>query len=245
MEREKKKAAYERRMIDINQRVADDLPIGPKEYEAWRRWSGLPPSSSYSSGKRRKRKKRSKKKLSKSSSGVRIRRCVRRFRSRSSSSRCVPSLRPLVSGSLLFAVLLGSTVDTCYVSLQRLLWLSSSSWRSSLQSSFFSWTVWHVVNYAVLGTDSQAIRGLYASVHFSDKVVFLPVVGQRLALMVQAVLNLVQFSVMDVDMPAAGQLLALMVQTVQMHVEVPQVQYLDKDVLMPVIARVRCDVLWW
>ena len=169
---------YERRMIDINQRVADDLPIGPKEYEAWRRWSGLPPSSSYSSGKRRKRKKRSKKKLSKSSSGVRIRRCVHRFRSRSSSSRCVPSLRPLVSGSLLFAVLLGSTVDTCYVSLQRLLWLSSSTWRSSLQSFIFSWTVWHVVNYAVLGTDSQAIRGLYASVQFSDKVVFLPCVGQ-------------------------------------------------------------------
>ena len=101
------------------------------------------------------------------------------------------------------------------------------------------------MNYAVLGTDSQAIRGLYASVHFSDKVVFLPFVGQRLALMVQTVLNLVQFSVMDVDMPAAGQLLALMVQTVQMHVEVPQVQYLDKDVLMPVIACVRCDVLWW
>ena len=32
------------------------------------------------------------------------------------------SLRPLVSGSYLFAVLIGSTVDTCYVSLQRLLW---------------------------------------------------------------------------------------------------------------------------
>ena len=32
------------------------------------------------------------------------------------------SLRPLVSGSYLFAVLLGSTVDTCYISLQRLLW---------------------------------------------------------------------------------------------------------------------------
>ena len=63
--------------------------------------------------------------------------------------------------------------------------------------------------------------------------------------MVQTVLNPLQFSVMDVDMPAAGQLLALMVQTVQMHVEVPQVQYLDKDVLMPVIARVRCDVWWW
>ena len=33
------------------------------------------------------------------------------------------------------------------------------------------------------------------------------------------------------------QRLALMVQTVQMPVEVPQVQYLDKDVLIPVIAR--------
>ena len=33
------------------------------------------------------------------------------------------SLRPLVSGSHSFAVLLGSTVDTCYVSLQRLLWV--------------------------------------------------------------------------------------------------------------------------
>ena len=33
------------------------------------------------------------------------------------------SLHPLVSGSHLFAVLFGSTVDTCYVSLQRLLWV--------------------------------------------------------------------------------------------------------------------------
>ena len=32
------------------------------------------------------------------------------------------SLRPLVSGSYLFAVPFGLTVDTCYVSLQRLLW---------------------------------------------------------------------------------------------------------------------------
>ena len=188
----KKKAEYERRMIDINQRVADGLPIGPKEYEAWRRFSGLPPSSSYSSGKRRKRKKRSKRKLSKSSSGVRIRRYVHRFRSRSSSSRCVPSLRPLVSGSLLFAVLLGSTVDTYYVSLQRLLWHLLRG--DHHLSSIFARTVWHVVNYAVLGPDSQAIRGLYASVHFSDKVVFLPGVGQRLALMVQTVLKPVQFS---------------------------------------------------
>ena len=38
-------------------------------------------------------------------------------------------------------------------------------------------------------------------------------------------------------MPAVGPRLALVVQTVQMPVEVPQVQYLDKDVLMPVIAR--------
>ena len=80
--KEKKKAEYERRMMDINQRVADGLLIGPKEYEAWRRYHGLPPSSSYSSGKRRKRKKRSKKKLPKSSSSLRLSPC---------SSRCVPS----------------------------------------------------------------------------------------------------------------------------------------------------------
>ena len=110
--------------------------------------SGIPSSASSSS--KRKRKKRSKRKLPKSSSGVRIRRCGQGFRSRSSFSgaqcslllttgpRCSASwpvwtrrtrmqlvgfsLRPLVSGSLLFAVLLGSTVDICYVSPQRLLW---------------------------------------------------------------------------------------------------------------------------
>ena len=65
-----------------------------------------------------------------------------------------------------------------------------------------------------LGPDSQAIRGLYAAGQFLDKVVFLPGVGQRLALMFQAVLKPVQFSVMNVYMPAAGQRLALMVQTV-------------------------------
>ena len=78
------------------------------------------------------------------------------------------------------------------------------------------WLFWHVVNYAVLGTDSQAIRGLYASVQFSDKVVFLPGVGQRLA---------------------------LLVQTVQMPVEFPQVQYSDKDVLMPVFVPVYSSLL--
>ena len=92
--------------------------------------------------------------------------------------------------------------------------LNSSTWRSSLQSSIIAWAVWHVVNYGVLGPDSQAIRGLYAVGQFSDKVVFLPVVGQRLALMVQTVLKPVQFSVMNVDMPASGQRLALLVQTV-------------------------------
>ena len=85
-----KKAEYERRTIVLNQRVADGLPIDPKDFEAWRLWSGLPPSSSYSSGKRRKRKKRRKKKTPKSSSfrsssGVRPRRCGQGSRFRSSS----------------------------------------------------------------------------------------------------------------------------------------------------------------
>ena len=56
--KEKKDAEYERYMQVLNQRVADDLPLGPIEYAAWRRWSGLPPYSSSSSGKRRKKKKR-------------------------------------------------------------------------------------------------------------------------------------------------------------------------------------------
>ena len=115
--------------------------------------------------------------------------------------------------------------------------LNSSTWRSSLQSSIIAWAVWHVVNYGVLGPDSQAIRGLYAVGQFSDKVVFLPGVGQRLALMVQTVLKPVQFSVMNVDMPAAGQRLALMVQTVPKPVEFPQVQFLDEVVFMPVVGQ--------
>ena len=41
-------------------------------------------------------------------------------RYKNTGRRIVLSLRPLVSGSLLFAVLFGSTVDTFYVSLQRL-----------------------------------------------------------------------------------------------------------------------------
>ena len=103
--------------------------------------------------------------------------------------------------------------------------LNSTTLRSSLQSSIIAWAVWYVVNYAVLGPDSQDINGLYAAGQFSDKVVFLPGVGQRLALMVQTVLKPVQFSDKDVDMPAVGPRLALVVQTVQMPVEVPQVQY--------------------
>ena len=82
----------------------------------------------------------------------------------------------------------------------------------------------------------------FAQVQFLDEVVIMPVVGQRLALMVQTFpksveFPQVQFLVWDVDMLAVGQRLALMVQTVQMPVEVPQVLYLDKDVLIPVIAR--------
>ena len=96
--------------------------------------------------------------------------------------------------------------------------LNSTTLRSSLQSSIIAWAVWYVVNYAVLGPDSQDINGLYAAGQFSDKVVFLPGVGQRLALIVQTVLK---------------------------PVEVPQVQYLDKDVLMHVIARpLQCRNLW-
>ena len=76
------------------------------------------------------------------------------------SSRCVPfgcrqaqmlgimagmtrrTRTPFVSGSHLFAVLLGSTVDTCYVSLQRLLWVElfvfSAMLGSTLRNVWFN-----------------------------------------------------------------------------------------------------------
>ena len=101
---------------------------------------------------KRTRKKKRKKKAPRSSSFSSCARARRRqrqwhvsgFSGDVSSSRCVPfgcrqaqmlgimagmtrragfSLRPLVSGSHLFAVLSGLTVDTCYVSLHRLLWV--------------------------------------------------------------------------------------------------------------------------
>ena len=59
-EKEKEEAEYERRMQVLNRRVRDDIPLSPAEYEAWHRWSGLPPLSSSSSGRKRKKKKRRK-----------------------------------------------------------------------------------------------------------------------------------------------------------------------------------------
>ena len=59
-EKEKEEAEYERRVQILNRRVRDDIPLSPTEYEAWRRWSGLPPLSSSSSGRNRKKKKKRK-----------------------------------------------------------------------------------------------------------------------------------------------------------------------------------------
>ena len=56
------------------------------------------------------------------------------------------SLRPLVSGSYLFAVLLGSTVDTCYVSLQRLLWEIAENVPFSAQCLVRQW-LWEMTSW--------------------------------------------------------------------------------------------------
>ena len=100
----------------------------------------------------------------------------------------------------------------------------------------------HVVDVPVMQV-VQLPRWFAVLGHADD----MPVVDNNRCLELDSVENLqrfrscsamvVDFLVWDVDMPAVGQSLALMVQTVQMPVEVPQVQYLDKDVLMPVIAR--------
>ena len=81
---------HEERMLALNRRVRDDLPLTAAEHAAWRQWMGLA-SSSTAAGKRRKRKKKRRRKLPKissfrSSRCVRIWRCGQGFRSRSSLS---------------------------------------------------------------------------------------------------------------------------------------------------------------
>ena len=66
MRRQRRKAEeHEERMLTLNRRVRDDLPLTSAEHAAWKEWACRPPSSA---GKRRKRKKRRKKKTPKASS---------------------------------------------------------------------------------------------------------------------------------------------------------------------------------
>ena len=86
------------------------------------------------------------------------------------------SLRPLLTGSHLFAVLFGSTVDTFYVSLQ---WLVGGVDKVCLH---------FVVQRQVPGCPDipvvaqrqfPMVQLFMLMVQFSDKVVVVPVVGQR------------------------------------------------------------------
>ena len=65
-----KEEKEEKRMLRINGKVRDDLPLTHAEHEAWRRWIGIAPASSSSSsaGKKRKRKKKRKKRVPRTSS---------------------------------------------------------------------------------------------------------------------------------------------------------------------------------
>ena len=129
----------ERVMQEIHHKVRADEAVTDVEWAAWTAWNGI--GSSSSSGQKRKRKKRKKKRLPRGRARRRQRQrplsgalivdsgrgmCRAGF----PSSRCVPfgcrqaqmlgimagmtrrTRTPLVSGSHLFAVLLGSTVDT-------------------------------------------------------------------------------------------------------------------------------------
>ena len=97
MRRQRRQAEeHEERMLALNRRVRDDLPLTSAEHSAWKEWACRPPSSA---GKRRKRKKRRKKKTPKASSSLgRARRRQRQCHSclqcwfcwLRSSSRCVP-----------------------------------------------------------------------------------------------------------------------------------------------------------
>ena len=67
------------------------------------------------------------------------------------------SLRPLVSGSHLFAVLLGSTVDTCYVSLQRLLWEIAENVSFSAQYLVRHWNA-EMTSWSFLYSEQCLVR---------------------------------------------------------------------------------------
>ena len=61
MRRQRRQAEeHEERMLALNRRVRDDLPLTPAEHAAWKEWACRPLSSA---GKRRKRKKKRKQKL--------------------------------------------------------------------------------------------------------------------------------------------------------------------------------------
>ena len=61
-ERKAEEEKHERRMLALNHRVGEGLPLTGAEWSAWRKWAT---SSSSSAGKRKKRKKRRKRKLPK------------------------------------------------------------------------------------------------------------------------------------------------------------------------------------
>ena len=63
-----KEEEHEKRMLALNRRVRDDLPLTPAEHAAWKEWACRPLSSA---GKR-KRKKRRKRKLPRNSSHPRL-----------------------------------------------------------------------------------------------------------------------------------------------------------------------------
>ena len=223
--------------------------------------------------KKRRKKKAPNSSSFRSSSGVRPRRCGHGSRSRSSSSGGCGRLREHVRQVSAVAVLQWKvppsisstkwwTFQLCYGDRYGCLQVQFSDKVVSLPSV--------VLQLALLVQRVQKPVE-FPQVQFMDKVVFLPgIVPDRppcrfdwcsswrrrsssslswckgrspWSRLFQQTTEISPLQYIDEVIDAL--VLALIVQTVQLHVEVPQVQYLDKDVLMPVIARVRCDVLWW
>ena len=253
----------ERVMQEIHRKVRADEAVTDVEWAAWKAWRGI--GSSSSSGQKRKRKKRRKKKLPRGRarrrqwqrllSGALIVDSGRGMcRAGFPSSRCFPfgcrqaqmlgimagmtrrTRMPLVSGSHLFAVLLGSTVDTCYVSLQRL-------WGGALRiSAMLGSTVAPGDDFLELFEFSAMLGSTVAlGDDFVAMVVFSAMLGSTVALgdgLLGAfrIQRNAWFNSLGDDFVAMVVFSAMLGSTVAVPQQgVPQVQLLDK-VLVPVVC---------
>ena len=133
VEAQQKEEEHEERMLALNRRVRDDLPLTLAEHAAWKEWACRPPSTAG------KRKEEEEEKLPRTSSSH-----TRNLDNL--STILVPAAPVPVFGCLpevsVFSVLLGSSMDFLRISAQRLVRQRRQGLRSSLRSFWCGHYFW-------------------------------------------------------------------------------------------------------